>query len=50
MKRKDYNNNIHHLSVSDRDVTPHRDIANTLADNISRNSSSTFFTSVGHKA
>ena len=47
-------NSIHHLSVSDRDVTSHRDIANALADNFSYNSSSAFstdaFTSVRCKA
>ena len=42
------------MSVSDRDVTSHRDIANALADNFSYNSSSAFstdaFTSVRCKA
>ena len=34
------------MSVNDRDVTSHRDIANALADNISHNSSSAFSTDV----
>ena len=45
---------LHHLSVNDRDVTSHRDIANALADNCSYNSSSAFstdaFASVRKKA
>ena len=32
------------LSVNDRDVAYHRDIANALADNVSHNSSSAFST------
>ena len=45
-KGKESNNKVHHLSVNDyvRDVTSHRDIANTLADNFSHNSSSAFST------
>ena len=47
-------NYIHNLSVSDRDVTSCRDIANALADNFSHNSSSAFstdaFASVRKKA
>ena len=39
IKGKDTSNTVHHLSVNDRDVTSHRDIANALADNISHNSS-----------
>ena len=42
------------MSVNDRDVTSHRDIANALADTFSHNSSSAFstdaFTSVRCKA
>ena len=54
IKRKESSNTIHHLSLSDRGVTFHRDIAHALADNVSHNSSSAFstdvFTSVGTKA
>ena len=54
IKGKDTSNTVHHLSVNDRDVTSHRDIANALADNISHNSSSPFstdtFASVRKKA
>ena len=54
IKGKESTNSIHHLSVNDRDVTSHRDIANALADNFSHNSSSAFstdaFTSVRKKA
>ena len=54
IKRKDTSNTVHHLSVNDRDVTSHRDIANALADNLSHNSSSAFsidaFASVRKKA
>ena len=53
-KGKDKSNTVHHLSVNDRDVTSHRDIANALADNFSHNSSSAFstdaFASVRKKA
>ena len=42
IKRKDTSNTVHHLSVNDRDVMSHRDIANALADNCSHNSSSAF--------
>ena len=42
IKGKDTSNTVHHLSVNDRDVTSHRDIANALADNFSHNSSSAF--------
>ena len=42
IKRKHTTNTVHHLSVNDRDVTSHRDIANALADNFSHNSSSAF--------
>ena len=44
IKGKESSNSIHHLSVSDRDVTSHCDIANALADNFSHNSSSAFST------
>ena len=54
IKGKDTSNPVHHLSVNDRDVTSHRDIANALADNVSHNSSSAFstdaFASVRKKA
>ena len=54
IKGKDTSNTVNHLSVNDRDVTSHRDIANALADNISHNSSSAFstdaFASVHKKA
>ena len=43
-KGKESSYSIHHLSVNDRDVTSHRDIANALADNVSHNSSSAFST------
>ena len=43
-KGKDTSNTVLHLSVNDRDVTSHRDIANALADNFSYNSSSAFST------
>ena len=44
IKGNDTSNTVHHLSVNDRDVTSHRDIANALADNFSHNSSSAFST------
>ena len=54
IKGKDTSNTVNNLSVNDRDATSHRDIANTLADNVSRNSSSAFstdtFASVRKKA
>ena len=54
IKGKEATNSIHHLSVNDRDVTSHRDIANALADNFSHNSSSAFstdaFSSIHKKA
>ena len=54
IKGKESTNSIHHLSVNDRDVTSHRDIANALADHFSYNSSSAFstdaFTSVRCRA
>ena len=54
IKGKDISNTVHHLSVNDRDVTSHRDIANALADIFSHNSSSAFstdaFASVRKKA
>ena len=54
IKGKDTSNTVHYLSVNDRDVTSHRDIANALADNLSHNSSSAFsrdaFASVRKKA
>ena len=54
IKGKDTSNTVHHLSVNDRNVTSHRDIANALADNVSHNSSSAFstdaFASVRKKA
>ena len=54
IKGKHTSNTVHHLSVNDRDVTSHRDIANALADKFSHNSSSAFstdsFASVRKKA
>ena len=54
IKGKDTSNTVHYLSVNDRDVTSHHDIANALADNVSHNSSSAFstdaFASVRKKA
>ena len=54
IKGKESCNVIRHLSVNDRDITGHGDIANVLADTFSCNSSSAFstdaFTSVRHKA
>ena len=54
IKGKESTNSIHHLSVNDRDVTSHRDIANALADSCSHNSSSAFstdaFSSIRKKA
>jgi len=54
IKGKESNNTIRHLSVNDANVTSHRDIANTLADNFSYNSSTAFctdaFLSVKNKA
>ena len=54
MKGKNTSNTVHHLSVNDRDVMSHRDIANALADNFSHNCSSAFstdaFASVRKKA
>ena len=54
IKVKDTSNTLHHLSVNDRDVTSHRDIANALADHFSHNSSPAFstdaFASVRKKA
>ena len=54
IKGKYTSNTVHHLSVNDRDVTSHRDIANALADNVFHNSSSAFstdaFASVRKKA
>ena len=54
IKGKESSNSIHHLSVNDREVTSCRDIANTLADTFSHNSSSAFsthaFTSVPCRA
>ena len=44
IKGKESSNTIRHLSVNDATVTSHRDIANTLADNFSYNSSSDFCT------
>ena len=44
INRKDTSHTVHHLSVNDRDVTSHLDIANALADNFFHNSSSTFST------
>ena len=40
IKWNDTSNTVHHLSVNNRDVTSHRDIANALTDNFS----SAFFT------
>ena len=39
IKGKESSNTVHQLSVNDRDVTFHRNIANALADNVSHNSS-----------
>ena len=54
IKGKESSNTIHQLSVNDRDVSSHRDIANALADTFSYNSSSAFstdaFASVRKKA
>ena len=54
IKGKESTNSIHHLSVNDRDIKSHHDIANALADNFSHNSSSALstdaFTSVCYKA
>ena len=44
IKGKESSNSFHHLSVNDRDVTSHRDIANALTDKCSHNSSSAFST------
>ena len=44
IKGKESSNYIHHLSVNDRDVTSHRDIANALTDKCSHNLSSAFST------
>ena len=44
IKGKDTSNTVHHLSVNDRDVTSHRDIANALTDNFSHNTSYAFST------
>ena len=44
IKGKDTSNTVHHLSVNDRDVTSHRDIANALAETFSHNSFSAFST------
>ena len=44
IKGKDTSNTVHHLSVNDRDVTSHRDIANALADKFSHKFSSAFST------
>ena len=44
IKGKETSNTVHHLSVNDRDVTSHRDIANALAYNFSHNFSSAFTT------
>ena len=53
-KGKDTSNTVHHLSVNDRDVTSHYDIANTLADTFFHSSTSAFstdaFTSIHKKA
>jgi len=54
IKGKESSNTVTHLSVNDTNVTSQRDIANTLADNFSYNSSSAFcsdsFLSVKNKA
>ena len=44
IKGKESSNTIRHLTVNDRDVTSHRDIANSLTDNVSLNYSSAFRT------
>ena len=44
IKGKNTSNTVHYISVNDRDVTSHRDIANPLADTFSHNSSSHFST------
>ena len=46
IKGKVSSNSILNLSVNDRDVTSHRDIANALTDKISHNSSSAFSTDI----
>ena len=38
IKGMESSNTLLHLSVNDRDATSHRNIANTLADNVSNNS------------
>ena len=54
IKGKHTSNTVHHLSVNDRDVTSHCDIANALENKFSHNSSSAFstdaFASVRKKA
>ena len=54
IKGMESSNTLPHLSVNDRDVTSHRNIANTLADNVSNNSPFSFstdeFTPVPNKA
>ena len=35
---------VHHLSVNDRDIMAHYDLANALANNVSHNSSFSFST------
>ena len=40
IKGKKSSNTVHYLSVNDREITSHRDIANAMADNLSHNSSS----------
>ena len=46
-KLKESSNNVHHLSVDDRDVTSHRDIANAMTINVSHNSSNAFGAGLG---
>ena len=43
-KGKDTGNIVHHLSVSDREIASHHEIANTLACNLSHNTSAAFST------
>ena len=47
IKGMESTNSIHHLSVNDRDVTLHRDIANALADNSRENHYGFPFSNVG---
>ena len=44
LRGKKSSNTVHHLSVNDRDVTSHHDIANALVDTFSHNAFSAFST------